>query len=64
MTSELVFTSAVDQAAMVRARQVSAVELLDAHVAQIERINPQVNALVSLDVERAVGLAPATATSG
>lgn len=34
-------------------RQVSAVEALDAHLARIERRNPSVNAVVSLDIEAA-----------
>jgi amidase len=37
-----------DQARLVRDRQLSAVELLEAHLRQIERINPEVNAIVTL----------------
>src|SRR5439155_25911272 len=36
-----------------RAREISAVELLDMHIARIERHNPTVNALVVRDFERA-----------
>ncbi|HDH03231.1 MAG TPA: amidase [Actinobacteria bacterium] len=53
MVAELVFRSAVDQAAMIRAREVSSVELLESHLTQIERINPVVNAIVSIEIERA-----------
>jgi amidase len=40
-------------AAMLRKKQVSAREVLDAHLAQIERVNPKVNAIVTLVAERA-----------
>jgi hypothetical protein len=39
--------------AAVRSRRVSSVELLDAYVARIEKLNPMVNAVVTLDVDRA-----------
>lgn len=57
MDSELVFRSAVDQAASIRAKEVSAGELLEAHLAQIDKLNPALNAIVSIDVERATALA-------
>ncbi len=41
-------------AAMIRARQLSAHEVLDAHLARIDRVNPQLNAIVTLDREGAV----------
>ncbi|WP_238993322.1 amidase [Nocardioides caldifontis] len=47
------WSSAVDMAAAVRAREVSARELLELHLARIEQVNPSVNALVSLDPDRA-----------
>jgi amidase len=50
---ELVFLDAVDLAARIRARDVSATEVLDAHLAQIERVNPAVNAIVTLIPEQA-----------
>ena len=40
-------------AAAVRAREISARELLDLHLARIAERNPQLNAIVSLDEERA-----------
>ena len=40
-------------AAAVRERTISARELLELHLARIEEVNPQVNALVSLDPDRA-----------
>ncbi|WP_246675888.1 amidase [Mesorhizobium sp. B2-5-4] len=45
----LAFSSATDLAAAIAARKISAVEALDAHLAQIDRHNPAVNAVISLD---------------
>jgi amidase len=44
---------------MLRARDVSARELLDAHLDRIERLNPDVNAIVTLDAEGARAAADA-----
>ncbi|MEO5822497.1 MAG: amidase family protein, partial [Vicinamibacteraceae bacterium] len=46
--------SAVDLAARLRTKQVSAREVMAAHLARIERVNPTVNAIVTLVAERAV----------
>jgi amidase len=46
--SNLCFTDAVDLARLIRSRQLSAVELMTACLAQIARINPQVNAICTL----------------
>ncbi len=43
----------------VRAKEVSAVEVMEAHLAQIERVNPHVNALVTLLPEEAMSQARA-----
>src|SRR5271155_1487513 len=55
--NELNFLSAVEMAEQVRARAVSPVELVDAHLARIAELNarrdPQLNAFVHVDVERA-----------
>ncbi len=45
--------SAVELAALIRARKVSPVEVLDAHLAVIAQINPRLNAVVTLAEERA-----------
>jgi Asp-tRNA(Asn)/Glu-tRNA(Gln) amidotransferase A subunit family amidase len=45
--------SAVDLAALMRSRAVSPVEVLDAHLAAIARINPKLNAIVTLAAESA-----------
>lgn len=50
---ELVFSSTVDLATAIAAREISAVEALDAHLAQIDSHNGAVNAVVSLDREGA-----------
>jgi amidase len=50
---DLVFSSATDLSAAIRDRKISAVELLDAHLAQIDRHNQAVNAVISLDREGA-----------
>lgn len=46
-------STARDQAAAVRRREISARELLDLHLARIAARNPELNAIVSLDEERA-----------
>ena len=48
-----VYSTARSMAAAVRAREVSARELLELHLQRIEATNPAVNAVVSLDPERA-----------
>ncbi len=52
--NELCFRTATDLAAMIRRREISALELMQAHVAQIERLNPQVNAIVTFHPERSL----------
>jgi len=51
--SNLVFTTAQELATSIRQRQVSATEVLEAHLAQIAKYNPPLNAIVTLDEERA-----------
>lgn len=50
---DLIFRTARDLAADLRDREISARELLEAHLQQLDRVNPAVNAVVSLDVEGA-----------
>src|SRR5258708_176282 len=45
--------SATALAALIRARKVSPVEVLDAHLAVIARVNPQLNAIVTLAADEA-----------
>ena len=53
MTDELCDLTAVDLARRLRGREITAVELLDAHLARIERVNPALNAIVTLVADRA-----------
>ncbi|WP_436701544.1 amidase [Nocardioides sp. BYT-33-1] len=53
MTSLSVESTARDQAGAVRRREISARELLDLHLDRIAERNPELNAIVSLDEDRA-----------
>jgi amidase len=55
--SSLCFMSAVEMARLIRAKKLSAREALAAHLTQIERVNPQVNAIVTLVPELAAAAA-------
>jgi amidase len=50
---DIVFSSTTQLAAAIRAGDVSATEVLEAHLAQIDRHNPALNAIVTMDVEHA-----------
>jgi amidase len=55
---DLCFTSAIDLARLIRAKKISAREVMAAHLAQIARVNPKVNAIVAkLPDERCLALA-------
>ncbi len=49
---DLTFLSAVEMARQIREKKISPVELADAHLAKIERLNPKLNAFVHVDAER------------
>jgi Asp-tRNA(Asn)/Glu-tRNA(Gln) amidotransferase A subunit family amidase len=51
--SELTFRSAVSMAEQIRQKKLSPVELVEGHLARIEKLNPKLNAFVQLDVEGA-----------
>jgi len=57
--TELCFTTAHEMAQMIRRREISAVELMEAHLSQIERVNPMVNAIETVLPERAMASARA-----
>ncbi len=57
--SEICFMTATELAGKIRTRELSALEVMEAHLSQIERINPKVNAIVTYLPER--GLAGARA---
>ena len=52
--SEICFMPATDMAALIRQKKLSAREVMQAHLRQIERVNPQVNAIVTLVPEDAL----------
>jgi amidase len=51
--SELTFLSAVTTAEQIRKRDLSPVELVEAHLVRIEKLNPKLNAFVQVDAEGA-----------
>jgi len=51
--SPICYMSAVELARLIRAKKLSAREVLAAHLSQIERVNPRVNAIVTLAAEMA-----------
>ncbi len=55
--SDLCFRSATELAHLVRERHVSAQELVEVHLRRIEQVNPQINAVVQLDADRALAAA-------
>lgn len=52
--NDLVFQSARTLARLIRTRKVSAAEVMLANIAQIERLNPQVNAIFTFLPEQAL----------
>lgn len=57
--SAIAFHSANQLAAMVRAKKISSVELLKMYLARVEKYNPDINAIVVMDAERAMEAAEA-----
>ena len=57
--NDICFTTARELARLIRERELSAREVMEAHLAQIERVNPKVNAIVTLLPERALAGADA-----
>ncbi len=52
--SEICFLTALEIAAGIRAKKFSAVEVMAAHLKQVEVVNPRVNAIVTLVAEQAM----------
>jgi Asp-tRNA(Asn)/Glu-tRNA(Gln) amidotransferase A subunit family amidase len=50
--ADLTFLSAVTMAQQISEKKISPVELANAHLAKIERLNPKLNAFVHVDVDR------------
>lgn len=57
--TELCFLTATDLAQKIRLRELSAREVMEAHLTQIERVNPHVNAIVTLLPDQALAQADA-----
>src|SRR5436190_15931576 len=55
--SSICFMSTIEMARLIRAKKLSAREALAAHLTQIERVNPKVNAIVTLVAEMAAAAA-------
>src|SRR5512147_207716 len=53
MTTDLALLDATAQAELVRTRRASPRELVDAAIARIEKVNPRLNAVITLLFERA-----------
>lgn len=50
---DIAFQSASELAAALRKKEVGSLELLDHYLERVDRLNPKINAVVTLDVERA-----------
>src|SRR5258708_8340027 len=50
---DIVFSSTTQLATAIRAGRVSATEVLEAHLAQIDKHNPALNAIITIDAKRA-----------
>ncbi len=50
---DIVNMSATELVTQMRSRKLSALEVMKAHLSQIDIVNPKVNAIVTLDEERA-----------
>ena len=59
IASDICSLSAVEMARLIRTKEISARDVMAAHLAQIERVNPRVNAIVTLLAERAMDRASA-----
>jgi len=51
---EICFLTALEITRRIRAKELSATEVMEAHLAQIERVNPKVNAIVTFLPEQAL----------
>ncbi len=60
--SDLTFVAAVCMAEQIRKKKISPVELVDAHLKQIEKLNPELNAFVHVDAEQSRRAAKASET--
>src|SRR5438093_7557732 len=54
MSRDVCFSTATELAHRILTREISVTEVVQAHLAQIERVNPKVNAIVTLTAEQAL----------
>jgi amidase len=54
MSDDLAFTPALEQARLIKDRQVSPVELVELYLRRIERLNPRLNAYLTVAAEQAI----------
>ncbi|MGC1965756.1 MAG: hypothetical protein WA673_04810, partial [Candidatus Acidiferrales bacterium] len=52
-SDDVVYSPLVEMAANIRLRKISPVELVEAHLARITRLNPRLNAFIHVDAEGA-----------
>jgi len=57
LNNDICFLNATEMVRRMRRKELSAREVLESHLAQIARVNPQVNAIVTLAVDDARALA-------
>jgi amidase len=57
LNAAICYLTATEQVRLLRSKQLSAREVMEAHLEQIARINPQVNAIVTLAEDQASSLA-------
>ena len=55
--TDLCFLTAAELARRIRDKKISATEVMEAHLAQIDRVNPKVNAIVTLVPDQAIATA-------
>jgi len=51
--SDVLFRSAISMAEQIRQKKLAPMELVEAHLARIEKLNPKLNAFVQVDAEGA-----------
>ena len=54
IVKDLLRLSAIEQANLIRTRKVSSLELVQAHIEQISKVNPQINAAVEIFTDNAL----------
>ena len=54
LRSEIVFLSATEMAQKIRDKELTSLEVIEAHLNQIYLFNPKINALVTVDAEAAL----------